>query len=267
MFRFSCELVRARLMSPMAYSHWLPGKFASLLHPTAADEEAGAYDPIKDWWHTLLGLETGMHRDKERADFIGTLVFPLLQWVRELLVLLSESNFAPREDVDEEIRLWLGGFLTTKPCEDMFNSMTELGATLKGGVMSETSTWHRQVTATILQDADRPDLSISASAEAKTSSVKHIPKHIFDATLAPPQCSLGDETLATLAGDPPSWPSPSPLVLKQAPVAWEAAVQLGGNFSEVRKLWHSLLAERRAMLYHPLELQARAPRLIHSFDT
>lgn len=47
-----------------------------MLHPTAADDEAGAYETIKGWWHTLLVLEAGMHRDRERADFIGTLVFP-----------------------------------------------------------------------------------------------------------------------------------------------------------------------------------------------
>lgn len=121
--------------------------------------------------------------------------------------------------------------MTSKPCEDMFNSMTLLAKQNQGGVMSEVNKWHRQVASTVLQDADRPDLEVSMLAKA--SCVKHVPADAFDAQLKP-NFSMGEDSLEELAEDPPSWPNPSPMLLKQALAAWSAALRLNGDWAQIR---------------------------------
>lgn len=88
-FEFACELVRARLLSLMSHSHTLPGLFAAILYiPEGGDNP---YEQLQQCWETLEALEKGCDAERERLDFVWGLIFPLMHWVRELLVLLLEK--------------------------------------------------------------------------------------------------------------------------------------------------------------------------------
>ena len=254
MYTFATELVRSRLLSMMSHSHFLPGYLVLLLDPEPDTVDA-ALATLKLWWGHLEALELAALADSAVKSWVDAMLFPKLQWVREIMVRLLEAGWGsvPAE-VKEELQIFVDSLHSTKPVEDMFNSMSGLSRQHKAGVMGEVTKWHRQIIASVLPEADRPQVPVTAAAHAASS--KCVPPHVFDYTKVEPAAgvelfSLGGEVLQTLTLEPAPWPTPSPNSIKAVPASWHFSLQVGGDADKISTAWPSLLAERRTMVYNP----------------
>ena len=108
MFTFATELVRFRLLSRMSYSHFLPGYLVLLLNPDLEARIAAlATLTLKSWLEHLQSLELVAIFDQELKAWVDSLLFPELQWLREIMIRLLEADWrvAPAE-VKEEFQIF-----------------------------------------------------------------------------------------------------------------------------------------------------------------
>jgi hypothetical protein len=92
MHYFHIHLMGARINTTSCVSLSFPWKAAALIHHDPTVVQA-TLDVLKDWFGKLIRLDQESLVDPDAKDFKTKLVWPLWDWVWELLVELSEYNF------------------------------------------------------------------------------------------------------------------------------------------------------------------------------
>lgn len=109
------------LLSTMTYSHRLPGFLIGVLDPDVERRRA-ALGRIRVWYDLLQRADRQSQKDAWVRNFMFSLIWPGMTFVRETLALLCEVNFEePTQEVLMHIRGFAESFLSTRIDEDVFN--------------------------------------------------------------------------------------------------------------------------------------------------
>eukprot|EP00971_Amphidinium_carterae_P339144 6476776-Amphidinium_carterae.3 len=142
-------------------------------------------------------------------------------------------------DVHDDIQAYARSFLTTLPCEKLFNECRAKARQDQTSRMGSDLLYHNLAnTSTVLRDMGHTPASISSAARA--SSAPRLAAKVYNKD--PEQCSLTDEELQQLSGTNSTWSSIAPHSLKRRSVAWHAIVKSGGDWGVLQRAHLSTLA-------------------------
>ena len=205
-------------------------------------------------WVTLLELDrTSLTNDRCRV-FTQELVFPMLQWVREVLARLAEVQF--REvpaDLLSDVRVWSKGFHSTVLVENMFNKLRIVEKKNLSGQIGDINVWHEAAYSGLLQDFDRPLLQ--PTLEGQTISVRELPSTTFLVD-KDESSSLPGELWETISEKKPSWPALSAQGFKEAAIRWLCVSHYKGQWQNMQTVWLSLLLTPGTVVRKPREVGA-----------
>lgn len=226
------------LLSTMTYSHRLPGFLIGVLDPDVERRRA-ALGRIRVWYDLLQRADRQSQKDAWVRNFMFSLIWPGMTFVRETLALLCEVNFEePTQEVLMHIRGFAESFLSTRIDEDVFNRCRQREHAQSAEQIGRPGRWHVAMSSTLLKDYDWAPTTVTPAARSLTS--RPPPGDTFQ-NLNAKKCSLTQKQLATLS-DPTAFPHSSPMANKLAGPAWCCVESLDGDWSKIKVSFQSLLA-------------------------
>jgi hypothetical protein len=184
--------------------------------------------------------------------------WPGLVWVRELLVVLSEVDFAcvlteVRLPVDDLFRSWT----TTEPIETSLGVLTGVSSKNTKGELQSKARWQGLIASRLTTEYDRKPPPPALEARARGDQRKALPTSVFSGTGH--SFSLGAGALRTLTHDN-QCPSCSPAAWRAMAVFTALWVESAGNWALLKLAWWSLLIEVGDVLVNVA--QPYNPRLV-----
>jgi hypothetical protein len=172
--------------------------------------------------------------------------WPAWQWVRELLVSLSEFDFkVVPPDVADACRAKWHGFQQTVIIEDAMQMFEGVSHESKNKMLCRSQRWRRLQVSPILSEYNRDEVvvpeSIAADAARKLPKTAFEPKHR--------EFSLGAEKLKGISD--PAWQSPSPQAFDAVPLSILALRHFNGDWHKLEGAWLSLLVPEGRLIYKP----------------
>lgn len=237
---------KSYIMSGMTYSACYPGLFLLLVEPTDL-ERSRALLRMKHDFDLLTKVEKKALDDPFLKNVLRQMRWPAEQWVREVLVMLSEENF---EQVTPEVQLQLNQFglswFGTNLNEDLFNKWRQRESSHSAGRFSRMSRWHCATTTTLLSDYDSQPVSVSPQAHQQ--GLANADKSLFEGSTK--KFTLGAESFESLtsAGD---WPHLTGQGMKLRGFVWECVKRLDGDGAKIRRAWLSLLVSPGHFVHLP----------------
>jgi hypothetical protein len=220
--------------------------FLGLLSKTAEIRDA-MMKHLARLWVNLLKLEATACVEPAAREKVTEQLWPLQTWAREILVQLSEAEFAcVPTHTQEDLELYAGQFFSTLLNERQNNDWRDCARHHKGKKLSPPSAWHRSCVSNVVEDGGRKIVQRTlASKNAATSGP--FAKTFFESTSA--QCSLEQEDLKKIHGTP-TWPAISPDTFKSSGLATLNMNDAEGDYVVMKESWLSLLAPPGTVLYH-----------------
>lgn len=234
------SVAKNMLMSSMAFSHRFPGFFIALLDPDR-DARAAALRRIEGWAKLLAAAEVCALADPWVKQFLVSLVWPQMTYVREVLAMLFEISYDEAK-VTDEIREAVAGyaysFLSTKINEDMFNRLRRRETSHQSEQLGRLSRWHVAASSDVLKEYDLQPVVVTAAARQMTC---HKPPPGCFQNLSADGLSLGEAALSEMV-KPGAFPAQSPGTNKLGCPAWCCVTELNGDWAKIKLTWLSLLA-------------------------
>lgn len=107
----------------------------------------------QEMWETLQRAEAAGSTDADLAIRLRDLVWPGQTWVREILISASENDWAslPAGALSEVLAAGRA-YHTSKPVEDIFNTLREGERTHRANKLGRLARWHHSIHSGVLQD-------------------------------------------------------------------------------------------------------------------
>lgn len=223
-----------------------PYCFVGLLK--GGERQAAVLAKLRDSWSALLELEQTAHVDSGCRAFLGSLVVTKMQFIRELLVKLMETNFSEVSgEVQVAIQEFARSFQSSLICEEMFNIARRVSGCSRTNKMEFESIYHcASVGKDLLSDFGRQQVVVDQSARA--ASIDKVPRSVFGFEGIEPTLEPGD--LDHLGSSRPDWPAVGPQSLKHQGLAWALISESGGKWARISSAWLSLLMTPGTAVMH-----------------
>lgn len=233
---------RARF--PRFYSGRPFGKFFALLSgDRSVVDDALAW--FEELWAALSSAEREAIDEPYLRKFLGALQFPSYTVDREMLISLAEARFqSVPTDMKAELEQASFGPFSTKINEDGFGVYTAESRQSKSGTLGREARWHRLITSSLLEDMDRPQ--IEATSSDKYVAPQELKASLFECMSGQP--SIDDADLKHIYEGGTRWVSSSLDAYDLIPDATSALMQCKADAAALRKVWLSLLAQRKTLL-------------------
>ena len=110
---------------------------------------------MQDAFGTITQARAAARHDEFLSAWLRDLVWPNSVWSMELLVAAAEMGFeALPAAIVQEVEEYSLGPSSTKPIEDLFNSIRKMLKRSGNGSVTGELLWHQSLTASVLPDAD-----------------------------------------------------------------------------------------------------------------
>ena len=175
--------------------------------------------------------------------------WPAMQWVREVMSVLSESGF---KDIPSWLHEEFMGFgmshNTTLLAENLINLANRQKKKAHTGKVTAKGLWHSMALGSVTcREFGRPNVPITNAARAASACT--IPETMFDRGSSPG--TLKSEDLDRLQLKKPDWANHGPENHRLASVASMACDHFNGNWNNLKMLWLSLLAVKNTLMQTP----------------
>ena len=133
-------------------------------------------------------LQAGSHcaalSDPRCKTFVNSLVWPRDCFVRELLIILLEVDFAcvPEEEAKQPLLDYCRSICGTKVVEDGFNVEKNKEKFSKRNLVGKLGRWHVLLARDTLAEYDRRPLQITAVAKTSASASEKVTASICEGT-------------------------------------------------------------------------------------
>lgn len=230
--------------SPRFYSGRPFGKFFALL-----SQERCVVEETLRWfeklWTVMTAAEEQATDEPYLRKFLASLQFPGYTVDRELLISLAETHFqAVPADMRAELMQASCGPFSTKVNEDGVGAFAAGTRQSKSGTLGREARWHRLITSNLMEEADRSQVDMTKVD--KYVAPKDLKASLFDCMSGKP--SIDDADLKQIYEGGTQWTSSSLDAYDLIPDATSALLQSDGDVSALRKVWLSILAQRKTLL-------------------
>jgi hypothetical protein len=237
------NLVKYWLLAVLHEMTSLPEMFVLLLSDDEALRKRGLEraQRLEGWMRSGEALAYG-------NSFVDGLMknwhWPRLQWVREILVSLSEFGFrCVPPDVYQACEGRFFGFNQTVIIENAMQMFEAISHDSKNRMVCRKQRWRTLQTTHLLEDYGRTPIVPSLDAAEHVGPKLH--KSFFEPKHR--EFSLSSDNLRAISA--PSWSSPSPQSWDAVPLIVLALEHMDGDWTKLEHLWRSLLVpEGRALL-------------------
>ena len=235
------HIICFRGITSMTYKRGLAEVFFGLVDPTPGIK-AATLKYLQSVWEGLEWTESIMHMASAVVNRLNKLIWPRSDWIRSVLIVLSELGFNFVSTwLNELLRGLAGGVVTTEICERVFNTFRDSEWETKSSLIEAGTRWTRAVGSRIVQDFDRgvpPVTNAVRTALADIGKVQ-VHKNTFKHNSSP--FSFGEEKLKEMTGKQ-TWPSATPAAFANTAIGTTCLVNAFRDASKLRNAYMSLLA-------------------------
>ena len=243
---FCRELVYAELLLLLQHSADLPGKFAGAVSKGPAIK-SDTMQWLKQTFDAVCDAERHARDDEFLAAWLLDLIWVKNTWIREVLLSAAEADFATLpQDTELEVLQQNLGPVTTKPVEDSFNVARKAMKSSNNCQLSRRGLWHRLLSSNVLEETDYKAHEMTPEDElvGAMATQRTLPKSMFSARGL--DFTLGEDKIKEYrepaSGSQP-WSSLSAERFLFRPLSLEALKQCAGDYTKLRGVWCSLLAQ------------------------
>ena len=239
LWSFQLTSMAGELLDGMCYTHFFPHVFAALIgHDVSGCQRALAF--CKAAWTALLELESWCLEkgDKWVQLFLHDWLWPDQTWCREILVGVSETDFAGLPKPAElEVRSLFRGWGSTVVIENEMNVLRTAERQHRASKLGRVARWHRAKCSEDMAHGDRKPVDPEPNC---SSGARSLPDNVFLAQNR--KLSLGEDAEKQFLAGPGPWSQPKPDALPLSWMATNAMVILGADVAKLKQCWRSLLA-------------------------
>ena len=239
------NLVKYWLLAVLHEMMSLPEMFVLLLSDDEALRKRGLEHAqrLEGWMRSGEALA---HRNSFVDGLMKNWHWPRLQWVREILVSLSEFGFrCVPPDVYQACEGRFFGFNQTVIIENAMQMFEAISHDSKNRMVCRKQRWRTLQTTHLLEDYDHTPIVPSLDAAEHVGPKLH--KSFFEPKHR--EFSLSSENLRGISA--PSWSSPSPQTWDAVPLIVLALEHMDGDWTKLEHLWPSLLVPEGRALFEP----------------
>jgi hypothetical protein len=231
-----------RGITAMTYQFGLPKVFSGLVDRTASVRQ-NTLRHLQNVWEALAWAERLALVDKDVRSFLFKLVWPRSDWIRSVLIVLSEYEFKHVPTwLSKQLKSLAEGIVTTEICEVMFNNYRDAERKVKSAMVTASTLWTRAVGSKTVEGYDRaspPITNVVKNTVADMGKVK-VNNNTFKHNASP--FSFGEDQLRLLLGQK-TWPSANPSGFADAALGTSCLAGSMRDGERLRESYKSLLAE------------------------
>lgn len=224
----------------------LPDAFCLLLCETGSKEMHMGLSRAKELFEYMRSGEQLAPSSTFVEGVLKSWGWPSWQWVREILVSLSEFDFEiVPPDVARACQAKWHGFQQTVIIEDAMQMFEGVSHESKNKMLCRAQRWRRLQISSIMDEYSRTTVEVPASIA--DDAARKLPKETFEPKNR--EFSLGAEKLKGLSD--PAWSSPSPQTVDAVPLSILALRFFEGDWLALDGAWMSLLVPEGRMIFKP----------------
>lgn len=225
------------LLSSMTFSDCLPGYFMVLLSGDSGLRKHGLLQ-LSGWFRLLCDMEELAEKQGTVKRVLRDLMWPQETFVREVLVLLAESDF---QDISYEVRHMIQGYAdswkATVVNEDMTNKLRYVEGAQSAGRFARPTRWYRAQESGPIERYDRK--LIKGTAASANLNTLPPPDKVYKHS-GVSQLSLHHNML-NLFNDAAAYPHMSLAAMKLRGAAWLCIRYFRSCPENIELAWLSLL--------------------------
>ena len=197
---------------------------------------------LQSVWEGLEWTESIMHMASAVVNRLNKLIWPRSDWIRSVLIVLSELGFNFVSTwLNELLRGLAGGVVTTEICERVFNAFRDSERKIKSSLIEAGTLWTRAVGSRIVQDFDRGVPPVTNAVRTALADIGKVQVHTNTFKHNSSPFSFGEEKLKEMTGKQ-TWPSATPAAFANTAIGTTCLVNAFRDASKLRNAYMSLLA-------------------------
>jgi hypothetical protein len=179
------HLMTLEIEAQSMHTHRPPYCFFSMVSPDEENKRKGllhAKELFEACDHATIAARTDLHVERH----LQACMWPYSGWEKEMLVALLECGFVsvPR-DIDKELLDISRGMVDTRANECLNGHIQNQCQVNSGHRIGRKSKWHRSITSGIMEDIDRKQVVVTATAKVLSKDTK-----LTDSDFSGKKCSF-----------------------------------------------------------------------------